>query len=324
MRSTVHGAKDGLLQVAWACTLGWELGVASWCRPSRLPSPPLPCPPPLIPPQAAHVHVEDPADLQDGLGGSNLEHMHPTKQRVWVLLGGDGPQRTQSLQAGLHAYLRCGGAGLGGVVVRWGGFRRAGAQTQLVPREQSVRAFPAVGLQLTHHPATRPMRCSLRQHPELLVEAYLLEPNGAGTKCALLLLLLLGWCCWAGGAAPVAAPSVHELRTSGFQRQPCKVVYAPMLIPNYHRLHYPPCSLWPPLLRREVERRQRCLERRLELRKMGFEEDWIEEVRGWGRVTSALVPAAAVILDAARCCTVARREGCAGRQRQADTLVRRS
>lgn len=55
------------------------------------------------------MHVEDPADLQDGgLGGSNLEHMHPTKQRVWVLLGGDGPQRTQSLQAGLHAYLRCG------------------------------------------------------------------------------------------------------------------------------------------------------------------------------------------------------------------------
>lgn len=53
------------------------------------------------------MHVEDPADLQEGVGGgSNLEHMHPTKQRVWVLLGGDGPQRTQSLQAGLHAYLR--------------------------------------------------------------------------------------------------------------------------------------------------------------------------------------------------------------------------
>ncbi|KAI7845525.1 hypothetical protein COHA_000948 [Chlorella ohadii] len=105
---------------------------------------------------ASHVHVEDPADLQDGgLGGSNLEHMHPTKQRVWVLLGGDGPQRSQSLQAGLHAYL------------------------------------------------------SLRQHPELLVEGYLLEPNAAGTE--------------------------------------------------------------------EVERRRRCLDRRLELRKMGFEEDWIEQ-----------------------------------------------
>ena len=40
-----------------------------------------------------------------GAGSSSL--MHPTKQRVWVLLGGDGSQRTQSLQAGLHAYLRC-------------------------------------------------------------------------------------------------------------------------------------------------------------------------------------------------------------------------
>lgn len=50
-------------------------------------------------------------EQQQAEGGSvqHLDHMHPTKQRVWVLLGGDGPQRTQSLQAGLHAYLRWGG-----------------------------------------------------------------------------------------------------------------------------------------------------------------------------------------------------------------------
>ncbi|KAL4428078.1 hypothetical protein ABPG75_002167 [Micractinium tetrahymenae] len=61
-------------------------------------------------------------------GQQHLEHMHPTKQRVWVLLGGDGPQRTQSLAAGLHAYL------------------------------------------------------SLRNNPELLVEAFMLEPSFAGSS----------------------------------------------------------------------------------------------------------------------------------------------
>ena len=63
---------------------------------------------------AAHMGVGDPladwtasaAAQQQQDGG--LEHMHPTKQRVWVLLGGDGARRTQSLQAGLHAYLRWG------------------------------------------------------------------------------------------------------------------------------------------------------------------------------------------------------------------------
>lgn len=57
---------------------------------------------------AANVHLADPADLATAgdEAGLHLEHMHPTKQRVWVLLGGDGPGRTQSLAAGLHAYLR--------------------------------------------------------------------------------------------------------------------------------------------------------------------------------------------------------------------------
>ncbi|KAL4445330.1 hypothetical protein ABPG77_011155 [Micractinium sp. CCAP 211/92] len=65
---------------------------------------------------------------EGGEGQQHLEHMHPTKQRVWVLLGGDGPQRTQSLAAGLHAYL------------------------------------------------------SLRNNPELLVEAFMLEASFAGSS----------------------------------------------------------------------------------------------------------------------------------------------
>ena len=29
--------------------------------------------------------------------------LHPTRQRVWVLCGGEGPQRDESLRAAVHA-----------------------------------------------------------------------------------------------------------------------------------------------------------------------------------------------------------------------------
>ncbi len=137
------------------------------------------------------MHVEDPADLQDGgLGGSNLEHMHPTKQRVWVLLGGDGPQRSQSLQAGLHAYLRCGG-GWGGVLRREGGAGKGVLPRQSDHVAHSARAVCSLertapgecDMLTTSSCPALPFCCSLRQHPELLVEGYLLEPNAAGTEC---------------------------------------------------------------------------------------------------------------------------------------------
>jgi hypothetical protein len=44
------------------------------------------------------------AQQQQQGGGSGAAPL--AKQRVWVLLGGDGARRTESLQAGLHAYLR--------------------------------------------------------------------------------------------------------------------------------------------------------------------------------------------------------------------------
>jgi hypothetical protein len=41
---------------------------------------------------------------------NGAEQQSSGRRRVWVLLGGDGGRRTQSLQAGLHAFLRWGRA----------------------------------------------------------------------------------------------------------------------------------------------------------------------------------------------------------------------
>lgn len=108
----------------------------------------------------AEPGAADWAQQQEGGDGGQqqLEHMHPTKQRVWVLLGGDGPRRSQSLAAGLHAYL------------------------------------------------------CLRNNPELLVEAFMLEPSFAGSRCdrCWLARRLHGCMAERGASTHAAAPAKHQ------------------------------------------------------------------------------------------------------------------
>ena len=208
---------------------------------------------------AAHMALEDPADAQVAAeagapGGPNPEHMHPTKQRVWVLLGGEGPDRQQSLAAGLHVYTRCG----------WGWrpacrCRRArrlhacfascpcippGARSShtlcLFYTPSVLRSLPAASASpLHHHCSSLPAR-SLRQHPEYLVEGYLLEHNFAGSRwgrsracgagrrpaagcyarCLALLVLVALW--WDAGrwrpGLPRFLPLARRLSARGGQR----------------------------------------------------------------------------------------------------------
>lgn len=146
---------------------------------------------------------------EGGEGQQHLEHMHPTKQRVWVLLGGDGPQRTQSLAAGLHAYLRCAAAG------------------SPVPAQPATPPPASLHPSLPLHPLCTPgqcppgprcavclhgclpppspchcrLPCSLRNNPELLVEAFMLEASFAGQRCdagwtgRVVFLVVAGWHC---------------------------------------------------------------------------------------------------------------------------------